>query len=558
MTWLNDLAIRGKLLLGFVLMAVTTGVVGWTGYSAANELHKNGSEMYSNYLLSVRDLGEARAQFFLARAEVRDILLTKDPAKRREHSAAVDAAAKKVDQHFGSYLDTPLSKEEQAIIPGFKTALAEYRRHRARAIEFASKGQDSQAVQAMADGHQTGTDALNMLDQLSEINVRLAGEQQKSNELTAASSERKILIVVFIALVVAVGLGWLLARVIADPLRAAAKHLEQVADGDLSRDAPAEFQARGDEIGLLARGKQKMILSLRTMVKEISGGIEVLASSSTELLASSSQMTSGSRRASDKAHTVAAAAEEMSSNVTSVAAGMEQTTTSLAHVATATEQMTATIDEIAGNSEKARRITGEATRQAAEITAQINQLGQAARDIDKVTETITEISSQTNLLALNATIEAARAGSAGKGFAVVANEIKTLAQQTAAATEDIRGRIAGVQSATAGSITEIEKVSRVIDEVNGIVASIAAAIEEQAAATKSIAANIGEASAGVDDANKRVAESSQVSREIARDIVDVDRSAGEMANGSDHVRSSAAELTKVAEALSITAARFRA
>src|ERR1035438_8996897 len=175
--------------------------------------------------------------------------------------------------------------------------------------------------------------------------------------------------------------------------------------------------------------------------------------------------------------------------------------------------MTSTISEIAGNSEKARRITGDATQQAARITEQMNLLGQAAREIGKVTETITEISSQTNLLALNATIEAARAGAAGKGFAAVANEIKELAQQTAAATEDIKGRIAGVQSSAAGGISEIEKVSQVIHEVSDIVTSIAAAIEEQSTATKDIARNIAEASAGVQNANKRVSETSQATAE---------------------------------------------
>jgi len=216
------------------------------------------------------------------------------------------------------------------------------------------------------------------------------------------------------------------------------------------------------------------------------------------------------------------------------------------------------IGEIAQNSEKARRITAEATRQAARITEQIDQLGVAAREIGKVTETITEISSQTNLLALNATIEAARAGSAGKGFAVVATEIKALAQQTAAATQDIKARIAGVQSATAGGITEIGKVSQIILDVSAIVASIAAAIEEQATATKDIARNIAEASVGVMDANSRVAETSHVSREIAKDIVSVDQSAQEMASGSDHVRTSASELSNVAESLRATVGRFQA
>src|SRR5450755_3889605 len=127
----------------------------------------------------------------------------------------------------------------------------------------------------------------------------------------------------------------------------------------------------------------------------------------------------------------------------------------------------------------------------------MNQLGQAAREIGKVTETINEISSQTNLLALNATIEAARAGSAGKGFAVVANEIKLLAQQTASATEDIKVRIGGVQSSAADGIAEVERVSRIIHEVSDLVSSIAAAIEEQTTVTKDIARNIAHASNGV-------------------------------------------------------------
>lgn len=368
-------------------------------------------------------------------------------------------------------------------------------------------------------------------------------------------------IAVGVLALLAIGIAWFLGmsitRGIARPLSAAAAHLGVVAAGDVSRDVPEEHLGRGDEIGQVSQAAQAMTASLREVLKSISVEIQVLSSSSAELSSSSGHMTEGSRQASEKAHSVAAAAEQVSVNVSSVAAGMEQTANNLTNVSSSTDQMTSTIGEIAGNSEKARHITEDATRQAARITEQMNQLGAAAREIGKVTETITEISSQTNLLALNATIEAARAGTAGKGFAVVANEIKELAQQTAAATEDIKNRIQGVQTSTASGISEIEKVSHIVQEVSEIVSSIAAAIEEQATVTKDIARNIADASTGVKDANQRVAETSQATQEIAKEIAVVDHAAIEMADGTGQVRTRADELAKSAEHLQSLVSRFR-
>ena len=367
----------------------------------------------------------------------------------------------------------------------------------------------------------------------------------------------KLVLGTCVALALALLVMVLTARGVTRPLHAAVAHVAHVAEGDLSRELPTGYLARGDEIGTLARAMQEMSARLRGMVGEISGGVEALSSAASLLQTSSARMTSESRNASDKAHSVAAAAEQMSANVTSLAAGMEQTTANLGNVASSTEHMTSTIGEIAGNSERARGVTHEATVQAGRITEQIDRLGEAARGISKFTETIAEISAQTNLLALNATIEAARAGAAGKGFAVVASEIKALALQAAAATGDINSRIAGVQKATEGGIAEVEKVARVIREVTGIVDSIAAAIEEQSTAARDIAHNIAEASAGVRDANERVAQSSQVSKEIARDIGTVDHAASEMSGGSGQVRSGAEEVSRISAQLLRTVEKFK-
>ncbi len=359
------------------------------------------------------------------------------------------------------------------------------------------------------------------------------------------------------ALLLAAGIFALIIRSVTGPLSAVVTLLERVSRGDLSQGLPEDLQERKDEIGQLSRSANTMVETIRNMLGDLRAGIRVLAGSSAELLSASGQLLSGSRDASGRASSVAAAAEEMSSNVASVATGMGGATEGLAEVASATEQMTATIREIAGNAEQARSVTAKASRQAEQVTGQIQSLGLAAQEIGKVTETIREISSQTNLLALNATIEAARAGSAGKGFAVVASEIKALAQQTAAATEDIARRVANVQESTTQGISQVGAVSAVIRDVNQIVTSIAAAIEEQATATKNIASNIGEASRSVQEVQFRVTESSQASREIARDILVVDRAASDMANSGDGLRARAADLASVAEKLESAAGQFQ-
>jgi methyl-accepting chemotaxis protein len=456
-------------------------------------------------------------------------------------------------EEFQKLADTPTSIKQGIDMADMVQAAAALSK---RTVELATAGRFADAGKNFVVYAGLAASLRAKATEAAEFQITKAAQVEKTGKETARFIWITLLGGCLFAISAAIFGGVVLTRGIATPLASGVSHLDRIAQGDLSKDAPADLQERGDEVGTLARAMQTMTIALRKMMQDISSGIQVLASSSTEMMVSSNQMTSGSRNASDKAHSVSAAAEEMSSNITSVAAGMEETTANLAYVASATEEMTSTIGEIAQNSEKARRITDEANRQATRITDQINELGAAAREIGKVTETITEISSQTNLLALNATIEAARAGAAGKGFAVVATEIKALAQQTAAATEDIKGRIAGVQSATAGGITEIGKVSQVILEVSAIVASIAAAIEEQSAATKDIARNINEASVGLKDANSRVSETSHVSREIAKDIVSVDQSAREMAGGSEHVRSSAMGLARVADELKATVARF--
>jgi methyl-accepting chemotaxis protein len=384
--------------------------------------------------------------------------------------------------------------------------------------------------------------------------------QDKLTTLERASEDqRSLMLIVFASTLIVAGLivRLTIRQSITRPLTAVVGHLDQIVRGDVSGNVAPEYLTRRDEIGLLGQSMQTMSETLRGVMQDISDGSNVMLASSSELCISSGEMSDGSRVALANTHAVAATAGEMNASMVSVAASMEHATGNLTGVASGTDQMTETIGEIARESEKARRVTGDAAAQANRISEQMNTLGTATKQIGRVTEAITEISAQINLLALNAGIEAARAGTAGKGFAVVANEIKALAGQTSHATEDIKGKIASVQSSTAQAIVDIGEVVRVIGGVSDIVGSIASAIEEQSAVSRQVAGHVTEALAGVRNASQRVSESSRATAVIARDIAGVDQATGQIVLGTDHVRSSAAELTKLAERLQATVRKFK-
>ena len=117
--------------------------------------------------------------------------------------------------------------------------------------------------------------------------AKKAADSEALSDTAAANVIWALMLGSAFAVALAIVGGVALRRTIATPLERAVVHLAEVAQGNLSRDAPSEFLARGDEIGMLARAKQAMITNLRQMVQEIGGGIQVLSSSSAQLSANS-------------------------------------------------------------------------------------------------------------------------------------------------------------------------------------------------------------------------------------------------------------------------------
>ncbi len=346
----------------------------------------------------------------------------------------------------------------------------------------------------------------------------------------------------------------LFQRFINRPLHLLLESTGKLGKGDFTHTLKV---TKRDEISHICARMNIVSESLRGMVKEVLEATEALASSTTDLTKISKDMSAGAMQTSDMADAVTASSEGMNLNIKSVATSIEQTLLNVSMVASSAEEMTSTINEIAQNTEKARKIANEAVAQAEGASANVDDLGKAAVEIGKITETISKISEQTNLLALNATIEAARAGESGKSFAVVANEVKNLANQTAEATDDIENQIEGIQGSTKVTMSQIKQVSKVINNVNEIVTAIAAAVEEQSITTREIAKSVAQASEGIQDVNENVGQSSLLAGDMSESISEVNGAARGISNSSVHVQMSVEELSLLAGQLRDAVGKFK-
>ncbi len=347
-----------------------------------------------------------------------------------------------------------------------------------------------------------------------------------------------------------------LANSLVKPILQVVARLKDIAQGEGDLTSRLVVKSR-DEIGELAQWFNAFIAKLQEMMGGISDNARRIENSSSDFSSLSEQMSGGAAQISTNINGIAAATEEMSASISSVAGAMEQTASNVNIMAASVEEMNSTIQEIAKNSETARRITNDAVSKVQRSSERVGDLGTAAQDITKVTETITSISEQTNLLALNATIEAARAGDAGKGFAVVANEIKELAKQTAGATLDIKKRIEGIQGVSRETVTDIGDILKTIQDVDEVVGTIAASVEEQSVTAKEIAQNISQAAGGIQEVNTNLNNSSATAQEISQDISAITRATDAMTGQTGQVRSCAGGMSTLADELKAMVGRFK-
>ena len=318
-------------------------------------------------------------------------------------------------------------------------------------------------------------------------------------DAVATTSRNLLLGLAALALAFGVLCAWLLTIGIVRPLRMAVSVARRVADGDLTAQIDASAT---DETGQLLLALKDMNGSLLTIVAEVRGGTDSIATSSTE---------------------IAAGNQDLSSRTEQQAGSLEETASSM-------EELTSTVKQNADNARQANQLAASASQVAVkggEVVAQVvgtmESINASSNKIVDIIAVIDGIAFQTNILALNAAVEAARAGEQGRGFAVVASEVRNLAQRSASAAKEIKTLIGA-------SVEQVHAGSKLVAEAGSTMNDIVSSVQRVSDIISEITAASSEQSAGIDEINRAIGQMDAVTQQNAALVEEAAAAAESMQN----------------------------
>jgi len=533
MAWFSNMTLKGKLLLGFITVAIIAGIIGGYGIYNIRLLDAANTKSYVATTVPLEEIATISVSFQRIRVNSRDFIGATTPDKREQFAGRIKELQETIDKNAVSFEKTIYTDEGRKLFEEFKIARTAYALQLDKLMALGKEGKIEETTALMqGEAGKTARNEQDVIEKLMEVKVRNAKLTSEKNSATAATANTAMTILAILGVIVAVGLGLIIARIVMRQLGGDPKDVGEIANlvavGDLSReitlasgDSDSVMAAMKKMVGafndITANAKQVALGNLMVDIRKRSDKDELLESLA-DMVAKLKEVVTEVQSAADN---VSSGSQEMSATAQQMSQGATEQAASAEEISSSMEQMASNIRQNTDNAMQTEKIAVKSASDAKEGGKAVTETVSAMKQIATKISIIEEIARQTNLLALNAAIEAARAGEHGKGFAVVASEVRKLAERSQSAAGEI-------SQLSTSSVAIAEQAGEMLNKMLPDIQKTAELVQEISASSK-------EQDTGADQINKAIQQLDQVIQQNAG-------AAEEMASTTEELSSQAEQL----------------